>query len=178
MMTYTKVAEGKITSSLEPEVEFRRQSTLFRIPFLGHISAADQDWCLHRKWGAAARGMVNVQLYTLLEYPRWRTAAILNYLNRYKSAANRPIWLKFCTVTHMKVPKRQRASSLEPEVQFCRQRAFFEFRFWVISPPPIKISSPNLVKIRLWGLATCGMVHVCLPQICKIVDSGQVESVK
>jgi len=53
---------------------------------------------LHRKWGP------NVWNDASFKHPRWRMAAIFNQLNRYNSAEDCPISLKFCTTTDMKLP--------------------------------------------------------------------------
>jgi len=67
--------------------------------------------------------------YAFLHNPRWRTAAILKYLNRHNTAADCPIWLKFC-MTYTKVPAGLTTSMSELEVQFRRQGVFFfKFRF-------------------------------------------------
>jgi len=69
--------------------------------------------------------------YAFLENPRWQTAAILNYLNRYNSATDCPISLKFYyMVTDTEVRERWLASTLKPEVEFRRQRALFRIPFW------------------------------------------------
>jgi len=63
---------------LKPEVEFRRQGAIFRIPFWGHISAADQD--IFTKCGVYVDNGVPRRTewskYAYLHNPRWRTAAI------------------------------------------------------------------------------------------------------
>jgi len=70
---------------------------------------------------------------------------MLNYLNHCNSAADCPISLKFCVVTHKGSPNYSVCQSMEPEVEFHRQSAFVEFRFGDISLLPIKMSSPDLV---------------------------------
>jgi len=71
-----RMTEG---ATFEPEVEFRRQGAFFRIPFLGHISGADQD--IFTKFGVCMENGVSQcvewSVYARLEYPRWRIAAIL-----------------------------------------------------------------------------------------------------
>jgi len=52
-----------------------------RIPFWGISQAPTkifyQIWCVHGTWDPPTCAMVHVR-YDRLEYPRWRTAAILN----------------------------------------------------------------------------------------------------
>jgi len=40
------------------------------------------------------------------------------------------ILLKFCMMTHTKVPEGWRGSKLKPEVEFCRQGALYRISFW------------------------------------------------
>jgi len=90
---------------LEPKVEFRHQVAFFRIPFWGHISAADQN--IFTKFGVYVENgvpqRVDWSVYARLEYPKWLTAVKSNTLNRYNSAADSPISFKFCTMTDMRV---------------------------------------------------------------------------
>jgi len=60
---------------------FARQGAFFyRIPFLGHIFGADQD--IFTKFGVCVENglpqRVEWSMYARLEYPIWRTAAIMN----------------------------------------------------------------------------------------------------
>jgi len=79
---------------------------VFRIPFWGHISGADED--IFTKFGVCVENLVpqcvEWSMYACLEQTMWQTAAILNWLNRHNMAADCQIWLKFCTMTHTKVP--------------------------------------------------------------------------
>jgi len=76
-----------------------------------HISSADQD--IFTKFGVYVDSgipqRVEWSMYARLECPRWRTAAILNWLglSQHNSAADCPIWLKSCTITHSKDGGRQ-----------------------------------------------------------------------
>jgi len=138
-------------TELEPEVEFRRQGRFSNL-VLGHIFTSDQD--IFTKLGVYVDNGVPQRAewskYAFLHNPRWRMAAILNYLNRHNSATDFPIWLKFRTTTHMKVPAELRTSKLEQEVEFCRQRAFFRISFWGMLSL-IKIFSPALVYAKTVG---------------------------
>jgi len=49
----------------------------------------------------------------------------VKWLNRYNSAVDCPIWLKFCMTTHTKVSDGERASTLESEVEFPYQGGVF-----------------------------------------------------
>jgi len=70
------------------------------------------------------------------------------WLNHYNSAADCPILLKFCAMTHTKAPEGWRLSKLELEIEFRHHGAFFQIRFWVHTIAPINISSPNLVCVE------------------------------
>jgi len=82
---------------------------------LGHISAINHD--IFTTVGALIKNEAQQNAewskYTLLENPKWQMASILNYLNRYSSATDCPISLKFCMVTDMKVPDGRLASTLK-----------------------------------------------------------------
>jgi len=69
-----KVSEGWRASTLEPEVEFRRQGAFFQISFWGHISGAKVGMCMEKGLPQCVEWSMDAHL----EYPRWRMVAILN----------------------------------------------------------------------------------------------------
>jgi len=93
LITHRKILVRKHVPILEPEVEFRRRMRSWR-----HISAADQN--TFTKSGALGSSDVWDASF---EHPRCRAAVISRQLNRYNSAADCPISLKFCTTTNMSV---------------------------------------------------------------------------
>jgi len=77
-VTHTKVSEALRAAKLESELEFRRQEAFFRIPFWGHISAANQN--IFTKVGVCAgKGVpqrVEWTKYACLKNPRWRPSPV------------------------------------------------------------------------------------------------------
>jgi len=63
---------------------------------------------------------------------RWRKEGpqMVKWSNRYNSATDCPMWLKFCKVIHSMVLEGWLASKLEPKVEFHRQGAFYRIPFW------------------------------------------------
>jgi len=116
-MTHTKVPAGLRALKLEPEVEFRRKGAFFRTPFWGHISAVDCD--IFTKFAVCVENGVPQRVewstYAILEYPRWRTAAILKYLSRHNSATDCPTLLRLCTMTHTLLKKLRKYSVILTE---------------------------------------------------------------